>query len=96
MSAYLVYARRSVTDEAKSRRYRELVVPQVRAFGGEFLTAGAAVQALEGQYDPKSITLIRFKSSEDLMKWYESPEYAPLLQMRLESSSGELFIFDGN
>jgi uncharacterized protein (DUF1330 family) len=28
------------------------------------------------------------------MRWYESPEYAPLKQMRLESNNGDIIVVD--
>jgi uncharacterized protein (DUF1330 family) len=94
MAAFLIYARRDITDEAKSRRYSELVVPQIRAFGGEIVVARASVQALEGAWEPKSITIIRFENKEALLTWYHSAEYAPLLQMRLESNTGDVTVIE--
>jgi uncharacterized protein (DUF1330 family) len=48
MAAYFIYARSEITDEETSRRYSQLVVPQIREFGGEMLVARGEVHILEG------------------------------------------------
>jgi uncharacterized protein (DUF1330 family) len=96
MAAYLIYSRREITDQEKSLRYAELVVPQIRAFGGEIVTARGKVHVLEGEWAPKLVTIIKFDSREALMAWYDSSEYAPLLQMRQESNVGDVIVVEGN
>ena len=53
------------------------------------------VHALEGDWDPIAVTILRFDTKEALMAWYDSPEYAPLKQMRLESNTGDIIVVDG-
>jgi uncharacterized protein (DUF1330 family) len=95
VAAYLIYARSDITNEEKSRQYSELAVPQIRQFGGEVVAARGTVRVLEGEWQPKSVTILKFESTEALMTWYESPEYAPLKQMRLESNIGDMIIVEG-
>lgn len=95
MTAYLIYARDAIVDEAKSRRYAELVVPQIRQFGGEVLTARGKPDVLEGDWNPLTVTIIRFADKAALMTWWDSPEYAPLKQLRLESNLGAALIVEG-
>ena len=95
MAAYLIYSRREITDEEKSLRYGELVVPQIREFGGEVILARGSVQVLEGDWEPMAVTILRFETTEALTAWYDSPEYAPLKQMRLESNTGDMVVVDG-
>jgi uncharacterized protein (DUF1330 family) len=94
MAAYLIYARQQITNEEISRQYSQQAVPQIREFGGEVLAARGAVQALEGDWLPQSVTILRFEDREALMRWYESPEYAPLKQMRLDSNIGDIIVVD--
>jgi uncharacterized protein (DUF1330 family) len=95
MAAYFIYARKEITDEEVSTRYSQRVIPQIREFGGELLAARGAVHMLEGDWHPQSVTILRFDDHESLMRWYESPEYAPLKQMRLESNIGDIIVVDG-
>ena len=94
MAAYFIYARQQITNEEVSRQYSQQAVPQIREFGGEVLAARGAVQALEGEWLPQSVTILRFENREALMRWYESPEYAPLKQMRLDSNIGDIIVVD--
>jgi uncharacterized protein (DUF1330 family) len=94
MAAYLIYARSAITDEEKSRRYSEQVVPQIREFGGEIVVARGAVEVLEGDWEPHSVTILRFDDRDALMRWFDSPEYAPLKELRLESNTGSMIVID--
>jgi uncharacterized protein (DUF1330 family) len=94
MAAYLIYARKEITDEEVSREYSRQAVPQIREFGGEVLTARGATYALEGDWSPHSVTILKFDDRESLMRWYDSPEYAPLKEMRLASNVGDIIVVD--
>lgn len=96
MAAYFIYARREITDEEKSREYSRQAVPQIQRFGGELLAARGAVHVLEGEWQPQSVTVLKFDDIEALRAWYDSPEYAPLKQMRLESNVGDIIVVEGN
>ena len=94
MAAFLIFSRETVTDEAKSRRYSELVVPQIRQFGGEMIVARGKTDLLEGDWRPHSVTLVKFESKAALMAWWDSPDYAPLKQMRQESNTGDIIVVE--
>lgn len=95
MAGYFIYARKEITDEVKSREYSRRAVPQIQHFGGEVLAARGAVEVLEGDWKPESVTVLRFDDMEALKAWYESAEYAPLKQMRLDSNIGDIIAIDG-
>jgi uncharacterized protein (DUF1330 family) len=95
MAAYLIYSRTEITDEEVSKEYGRRVIPQIREFGGEVLVARGAVTPLEGGWDPLAITLLKFDDRESLMRWYDSAEYEPLKQMRLQSNLGDMVVVDG-
>jgi uncharacterized protein (DUF1330 family) len=95
MAAYLIYSRTGVTDPEKSRRYAELVVPQIRQFGGEVLVARGSAEALEGDWDPMAATILRFEMREALMAGWDSAEYAPPKQMRVASNTGDIIVVEG-
>lgn len=96
MPAYFIYARTAITDVEKSKRYGELVVSQIREFGGELVAARATPRLLEGDWQPMAITVLKFDGMDSLMAWYESQEYAPLKQMRLESNTGDVIVIEGS
>jgi uncharacterized protein (DUF1330 family) len=84
MPAYVV-AWIKVIDEPSMGRYAAEVEETVKAFGGHYLFAGAGGEALEGDWNPDQMAIIEFPSHADARRWYESPEYAPLIELRQES-----------
>ena len=94
MAAYVIYARRDEIDAEKSRQYSKLAVPQIRGFGGEIVTARGNVDVLEGEWQPKAVTILKFESKQAFMNWYQSAEYAPLKRMRLESNIGDFVVVE--
>lgn len=94
MAAYLVYARHGTLDQASFNEYRQKVGPTIARFSGQVIVGSGRVEALEGEWSPESVTMIRFESKDQLMAWYNSPEYAPLKQLRIESSRGDMVVLD--
>jgi uncharacterized protein (DUF1330 family) len=94
MAAYFIYARLDVIDEDKSNQFSKLAVRQIGRFGGEVVTARGKTDVREGEWQPKLVTILKFESKEALLIWYESAEYAPLKQMRLESNVGDFVIVE--
>jgi uncharacterized protein (DUF1330 family) len=52
------------------------------------------IHVLEGDWEPYSVTIIKFDNKAALMAWWDSPEYAPLKQMRLEGNKGDIIIVE--
>jgi uncharacterized protein (DUF1330 family) len=51
---------------------------------------------LEGEWEATWTVVIRFPNRAAAMRWYESEEYAPLKQLRLEqlTTAGAAVLFD--
>jgi uncharacterized protein (DUF1330 family) len=94
MAGYVVADLR-VTDPAAFEPYRRQVRATVELYGGRFLVGGVGALALEGGWQPKRFVIIEFESVERARAWYDSPEYAPLLKLRLAASEGGVIIVEG-
>jgi uncharacterized protein (DUF1330 family) len=94
MAAYVVYGRKDIFDPEKSAEYARRAGPQIKEYGGEIVTARGQVQVLEGDWDPRMVTIIRFPSMERLLAWYHSADYAPLKELRLQSSHGDFVVVE--
>ena len=94
MSAYVI-GEIEVTDPAGYEEYRKQVLAVVTKYGGKFIVRGGKIDAKEGGWAPKRIVLVEFPSLAQAQKWYDSPEYAPLLAMRLKASKANLVIVEG-
>lgn len=94
MTAYVI-ADIEVTDPAAYAEYGKQVPATVQKYGGRFAVRGGRLEALEGGWAPKRAVVLEFPSYEQALKWYRSPEYAPLIEMRKKASKGRLFLVEG-
>jgi uncharacterized protein (DUF1330 family) len=95
MPAYLI-SNIEVTDPAAYEEYRKGVAATVAAYGGRSLArAGAMTEVLEGDWVPKRLVILEFPSVDQLKAWYKSPEYKPLLEIRLRSAKSSLVMIEG-
>jgi uncharacterized protein (DUF1330 family) len=95
MSAYVI-AEIEVTDPAAYEEYRKQVPGVVAKYDGKFLVRGGKVESKEGGWTPKRIVVLEFPSMAQAQKWYDSPDYAPLIKLRQKASKGKLVIVEGS
>lgn len=94
MAVYVV-SRLSIQDAQSMQRYVDQVVPVVQAFGGKYLVRGSKVRALEGRWESDRMVVLEFPDEEGAMKWYHSPEYRPLRDLRQSSAQAVILLADG-
>ena len=94
MTAYVV-ASIEITDPAAYEGYRKGVPATISAHGGRYVCRGGAVHVLEGDFDPKRFVILEFPDVAAAQRWYDSPEYRPLRELRQRTSKGQLFIVEG-
>jgi len=94
MSAYVI-AEIDVVDPAAYEEYRKQVLAVVTKYGGKFIVRGGKIDPREGGWTPKRIVVLEFPSMAQAQKWYDSPEYAPLIKLRQKASKGKLLLVEG-
>ena len=94
MAAYVIVDI-EIHDDPGMAEYRKLVPGTVEKYGGRFAVRGGKFEVREGGWTPTRIVLLEFPSMDHARRWYDSPEYAPLLAMRLKASKSNLVIVDG-
>lgn len=94
MAAYVI-AEIDVTDPAAYEEYRKQVPAVVAKYGGKFLVRGGKVDSREGGWTPPRIVVVEFPSLARAQKWYDSPDYAPLIKLRQKASRGKLILVEG-
>lgn len=86
VSAYFI-ASYDITDPD---RYEQDDVPAVlrtlAAAGGEVVVATGSASRIEG-VSPSQTVVIRFPSEQASHDWYDSEDYAPLLELRLATTT---------
>ncbi len=82
-------------DQNKAKEYREKFGPALEKYGGKTLCAGPP-QVIEGSWKPTRVVILEFPSAEAFRNWYASPEYAPVLKLRLEgATTGTAVVIEG-
>jgi uncharacterized protein (DUF1330 family) len=94
MAAYLI-ANITVTDPAGFEAYRQAVPAVIARFGGRYLVRGGAVEAKEGAPALNRVVILEFPDMATARAFYDSADYAPLLAMRLASTTGSLALVEG-
>ncbi len=94
MAGYMI-GNVTVTDPETFAEYGKQVAETVAAFGGTYVVRGGAAEKIEGNYDPVRIVVLRFESVERAREWYNSPEYAPLKEMRQKASTSDIYFVQG-
>jgi uncharacterized protein (DUF1330 family) len=94
MAAYIVVDL-TVNDPEGFARYRDMVPPTVAAYGGRYLVRGGAITPLEGDWNPRRITVLEFPSVEQARAWWDSPEYAEAKELRMRTTTTNMIIVEG-
>jgi len=94
MAGYVI-AEVDVHDAALFEEYRKLVPATIAKYGGKYLVRGGATDSKEGGWTPQRVVVLEFASAEQARKWYHSPEYAPVLAMRLKAAKSRMVIVEG-
>jgi uncharacterized protein (DUF1330 family) len=84
-----------VTDPAAFEEYRKGVPATIAQYGGRYVVRGGKMETLEGNWQPKRMVVLEFPSVEAAKRWYHSPEYKPLLALRMKASKGSLVLVEG-
>ena len=77
------------------KEYVEKVRPIAEKFGGEYLVRAGEYTEIEGKWKYSRNVVIKFPSYEKALEWYNSEEYKPVRQIRLDNSVGNFIIVKG-
>ncbi len=70
-------------DVYRASGYLEAAVATAASYGGVYLARGGDTIVLEGEWEPERMVIIEFPDMEQLLAWYNSPDYqewAPVRQ----------------
>jgi len=73
-------------DQNMAKEYREKFGPALEKYGGKTLCAGPP-QLIEGSWNPSRVVILEFPTMDAFRTWYASPEYAPVLKLRLDGAT---------
>ena len=77
------------------KEYVKKVKPIAEKFGGEYIVRGGETTIVEGNWTFPRTVVIKFPSYEKALDWYNSQEYKPIKQIRLDNSVANGVIIKG-
>lgn len=95
MPAYLIADVVVLHDPHSYERYKPLVPPTLEEFGGRYLARSGAVVALEGDWHPSRVVIVRFDSLQRATDWWRSPVYADARRLRQEAATTNMIVVEG-
>ena len=90
MPAYAIVSY-DIVDSKGFEAYVPAVMPLLAKHGAEVLVADFAAEGLEGQAHGVHV-ILKFPSDEALHNFHSDPDYAPVKQIRLETTTNNTFI----
>jgi uncharacterized protein (DUF1330 family) len=94
MSAYVI-VEFTVKDPALyGEKYAPIAGQTAKEYGGEVIAAGNR-EVLHGDGSLTSGALVRFTDRETALRWYNSPEYQQLIDVRSVAMDARFSLLDG-
>ncbi len=85
MTAYVIVDI-EVTDPANYETVKKLTPPIIAKYGGIYLSRGGNTEVIEGDWHPKRLVILSFEDSEKARAWLNSPEFAPVRELRAKTA----------
>jgi len=85
MTAYVIVDI-EVTDPENYETVKNLTPPIVAKYGGQYLSRGGYTEVIEGDWEPKRLVILAFENAEQVKKWINSPEFAPIRALRAKTA----------
>ena len=84
-----------ITDQATFAQYGKQVPATITQYGGRYLVRGGNSETKEGDWAPRRVVVLEFPSMERARRWYDSPEYKPLLAIRSKAARSQMIFVEG-
>ena len=94
MSGYAIF-NIEIKKPEEYKVYVEKVRPIAEKFGGEYIVRAGETTIIEGNWTYPRTVVIKFPSYEKALEWYNSEEYQPVKQIRLDNAVANGIIIKG-
>jgi len=95
--AYFLVQVKAKSLEELSVRYAQAAIASLMKHGGQMIAGTPAPTVLEGEWDGNWAAILRFPSMETAKAWYDSAEYQPLKELRINelTEGGQILLIEG-
>ena len=94
MPAYIIIDV-DVKDKAQYAEYMKAGAPTIISHGGKPLVRGGKTQVLEGNWQPKRMIVLEFKTVDQARDWWNSSEYLEAKKLRFSAAQANVICVEG-
>jgi uncharacterized protein (DUF1330 family) len=94
MPAYYI-GEHKITNAAVFEEYLVKVIPMIERCGGRYLTKTGTHEVLEGDWQPNRVVIVEFPDMASIRRWYDAPDYQPLIALRQTAATDVMIMLDG-
>ena len=87
-----------INDPAEfNERYAQYVFPILERWGAQMIAGSPTPTIREGEFDGNWAAILRFASMEAALAWYDSADYEPFKQLRINelTDSNSIIFIEG-
>ncbi len=88
MAAYLIFTHKVTDADTLNNNYLPKAVETLGPYAPEILVVDENVDVIEGDSGHTRCVVLKFKDRDEAKRWYNSPEYQAVVNLRLDSISG--------
>ncbi|MFM2208142.1 MAG: hypothetical protein RL213_2117 [Bacteroidota bacterium] len=96
--AYIMVQMKAKSLDELNKRYAQFAIPILHKHGGQMIAGTPAPNVKEGDWNGNWAAVLRFPTMEAAEGWYNSEEYKPYKDLRmneLQSEAGRVVIIEG-
>ncbi len=88
MAAYIIFTHKVTDADTLNNDYLPKAVETLGPYDPEILVVDENIEVIEGNSGDTRTVVLKFKDRDEAKKWYNSPEYQAIVNLRLESIDG--------
>ncbi len=88
MSAYLIFVHKVTDSDKQNNDYLPKAVETLGPYNPEIIIVDENIEVIEGNSEDTRTVVLKFKDRDEAKRWYNSPEYQAIVNLRLDSTEG--------
>jgi uncharacterized protein (DUF1330 family) len=88
MAAYMIFTHKVIDADTLNNDYLPKAVDTLGPYAPEIIAVDENIEVIEGDSGDTRSVVLKFKDRDEAKKWYNSPEYQAIVNLRLDSISG--------
>jgi uncharacterized protein (DUF1330 family) len=88
MAAYIIFTHKVTDADTLNNVYLPKAVETLGPYAPEILVVDENIEVIEGDSGDTRSVVLKFKDKAEAKKWYNSPEYQAIVNLRLDSIEG--------